>query len=84
MKPYQKKITRIPNASRTNTKWTDEDRALMVSLHNEGMSNWDIAKQLNRSHGAIQQQLYLLRKETEKQVSAALTKKPWWKRLLGL
>ena len=59
MKPYQKKHKRMD--SKRNTPWTDEDRDLLRTLHTQGISYYAIARRLGRSHGAIAQQVYLMK-----------------------
>lgn len=95
MKPYQKKYKR--KEGRTNTRWTDDEVDTLVNMYHTGASNWDIAKQLGRSHGAVTQRIYSMQLHKQPKryetVSVALTtydetptveKKPWWKRILGL
>lgn len=50
-------------ASRTNTRWTDEERERLRTLHQQGESSWDIARILDRSHGAITQKIYWMRRQ---------------------
>lgn len=78
-----------------NTRWTDEDLDLLRTLAAQGVSNWDIGKRLDRSHGAITQQLYLMRRqdEVDRFVDAVMedyhevevTPKPsLWRRIVGV
>lgn len=63
MKPYQKKYK--PKEGKRNTRWTDEDRDLLRTLHQQGVSYYDIAKRLDRSHGSIAQQIHIMKKRDE-------------------
>jgi hypothetical protein len=83
MKPYQKKYK--PKGTNTHTVWTESDIATLRELYAQGVSNWDISKELNRSHGAIQSRVYLLRLHEKKSDSSeTLPNKSWWRRLLGI
>lgn len=63
MKPYQKKYKR--KEGKKNTRWTDEDRDLLRTLHQQGETIYGISIRLDRSYGAIAQQLYLMRQRDE-------------------
>jgi lysozyme family protein len=78
MKPYQKKYR--PKAGKKNTVWTESDIDMLRTMYHAGFSKWDIAKELDRSSGAVQQRIYNmgLHKqpklyETGESVSDALT-----------
>jgi hypothetical protein len=84
-------------ASRTNTPWTDADYANLRAMYAAGMSKWDISKELDRSPGAVQAQVYTLglhkivsdaltSQDATKHVSSVTTTstlKRWWNRLMG-
>jgi hypothetical protein len=46
-----------------NTPWTGEDRHQLRTLYEQGVSAQSMAKLLDRSTGAIYQQLYIMRKQ---------------------
>ena len=58
-------MTNTTKVRRTNTKWTDADRDLLRTLHQQGESTWNISVRLDRSPGAISQQLYLMKQRDE-------------------
>ena len=91
-------MTKYKNkASRTNTPWTDADYANLRVMYAAGMSKWDIAKELDRSPGAVQSQIYTLglhkivsdtltTEDATWDVSSASTTsilKRWWNRIMG-
>jgi hypothetical protein len=50
-------------SSKRNTPWTDEDRRHLRTLYEQGVSAWNMAQLLDRSTGAIYQQIYIMRKQ---------------------
>jgi len=75
MKPYQKKYKR--KEGKKNTRWTDEDRARLRSLYQQGLTYYMIGQMLDRSEGSIAQQIYQMNKRDAAEgyvhVSDALT-----------
>ena len=61
MKPYQKKYKSKRSKGRsTNTVWTESDIEVLTTMYHAGFSKWDIAKELDRSSGGVQQRIYIL------------------------
>lgn len=85
MKPYQKKITRIPRTERSNQPWTKEERATLRDMYLTSEATLsEIARELGRSRTAVQAQVYqydlhnikaaALRKTKAEQVKKAVKK----------
>lgn len=62
MTRYKKKQT-----SKRNTPWTDADRRRLRTMYEAGSTPFQIAQALDRSYGAIYQQIYNMRKADAKQ-----------------
>jgi uncharacterized protein YciI len=60
MKPYQKKYRR--KEGKKNTRWTDEDKARLRTLYEQGLTYYQIGQLLDRSEGSIAQQIYQMKK----------------------
>ena len=60
MKPYQKKYKR--KAGKKNTRWTDEDKARLRTLYQQGVTYYEMGQLLDRSTGSIAQQIYQMNK----------------------
>ena len=59
-----------PKQGRTNTTWTEDEINALVAMHRAGYDRWVIAKDLDRSPGAVQQRIYSmgLHKQPQKYV----------------
>lgn len=60
MKPYQKKYK--PKEGKRHTRWTEADLTALRTLHQQGMTHFEIGKLLDRSTGAITAQIFLMNK----------------------
>jgi len=44
----------------TGTAWTETDIEVLTNMYHAGFSKWEIATELVRSSGAVQQRIYLM------------------------
>jgi len=54
-KKYKRKTS-----TNTGTAWTDTDIEVLTNMYFAGFSKWEIAAELNRSSGAVQQRTYIM------------------------
>ena len=52
--------TKRSKGSNTNTTWTETDIEVLTNMYHAGFSKWEIATELVRSSGAVQQRIYLM------------------------